>query len=146
MKQRGFVLIELLIVLVMIGIITSITLLKINSVMVTLDLDNAAKELVGDLRYIQQLSTNSGTGPFYSILFDPGTPSGYYIFLNTNGKKHVQFPTDIRINLPIPKQFSFGMNGYPPHGMTIYLQSGKEFRHVIIDSVGRVRIYNPNLH
>lgn len=147
MKQHGFVLIELLITFVLIGIMASVIMLQLNSFIIRQDIDNAAKALVGDLRWMQQLSINSGEGSNLYIIFYRTEPYGYFITLNRKIIKNVMFPQKVMIDWADTGDIYFGVNGYiyPRRGVTILLRNDREFRHIIIDKVGRVRIFNPNM-
>ena len=58
--EKGFTLIELILVIVILGIVGAIISLNFGG-LDTIRLDNAAKKLVADLRYAQQLAITTGT-------------------------------------------------------------------------------------
>lgn len=139
MKQKGVTLIEILVVSSIICILLTITIPRINDEVDKIDVDNIAKELVCDLRWMQQLAINSG-GVGYPRFIILNQPAGYCIIVNGNVVKKVVCPRRVRVYGQIPVAFSFSLTGFPTSGLSIYLESGKESRSVIIDTVGRIRI------
>ncbi|AFM42326.1 prepilin-type N-terminal cleavage/methylation domain-containing protein [Desulfosporosinus acidiphilus SJ4] len=56
MKERGFTLIEIMLVLAVIGIIATVTLPKYQAVMDYYHLESSAQTVIGQLRYAKQLA------------------------------------------------------------------------------------------
>ncbi len=138
-KEKGFTLIEVLLVISITCILAAVALPRVNTTFDVIDVENAAKELVCDLRWIQQLSLNCGGTGFPRLVVSP-SPPGYYIVVNSNTIKKVTFPRRVKISGSVPSTFTFGLAGFPSSPFSLSLQSGTESRSVIIDSVGRVRI------
>lgn len=99
-NERGFTLIELIIVIGIVGMVTTLGVLQLRTAMFQRELNQAASELVTDIRRMQQQSVNGGTfippanAPvtynFQLTLWDstvvavPGnTPNGYQLLNNT---------------------------------------------------------------
>lgn len=149
MKQRGVTFLELVICIGILGIIGSSTMLLLGQALRKQELTNASMLLVSDLRWLQQLSMNSGGELAYLLRFNEATPSGYCITANTKVIKTMIFPPSIRLYVPY-SMISFAPSGAPLTGaQTISLQSGTEsiWKYVILAPVtGRLRISNTMPH
>jgi len=148
-NQRGFGMVEVLIVLSVLGIIAGLAIPRFNSSISQRELDIAARELAADLRWMQQTSVNSSGGapslgiasdPLPSISFYTTSPYGYYITINSKTVKKNILPASVQITGNY-KTISFGINGYLNSPVTIKLRSGTYFKSVIVDAAGRVRIW-----
>ena len=145
MKQRGVTLIELVICIGVLGIIASTAIPKLGQSLAQQELESASLQLAADIRWLQQLSINAGSGTVsYRLLFNNSEPYGYYVTANTQVIKSFTFPKSIR--LPgSSAQIGFGLSGAPSGAQTISLQSIKlkTWKYVILAPVtGRVRISN----
>lgn len=149
MKQQGVTLLELIVCIGIIGLLASATMLVLGQSLQKQELESASLLLANDLRWLQQLSINSGNGvTSYILQFNKSEPS-YYIMANTKViKKHVFSPS---IKLYAPSTFiGFSLTGAPLIGaQTISLQSDKlqTWKYVILAPVtGRIRISDTNPH
>jgi len=143
-KEQGFTLIELIIVVAIIAIVTALAVPKMGDWLAEQDLNIAARELAADLRLVQQLSINcAGTTPEFYLINT--SPYGYVTALNT---KVIQpkrtFPRTVRVS-GSATTISFTNNGIPKQGkdMTIALArvDGRGTKRIIIQAqTGRVRI------
>ena len=144
-RRGGFSLLELLIVTAMIAMICGLGIMQLGETLAGNELSAAALELAADLRWMQQASVNSPAsagGPFYLLVFDNGTGSGYQITASTKSVKRSVFPASVRL-ANNPAKVSFNPSGSPSNAQSIALQSLslKKNRYVIIAAVtGRVRI------
>jgi len=143
MRQRGVTLIELVICIGLISMIASMAVLTLGQSLAKQELDSASRQLVADIRWLQQLSINSGGGTvIYRLLFNNSVPYGYYVIANTQVIKKITLPVSIRLAgnyVPI----DFGLSGAPTGAQTISLQSTKLkiWKYVVLAPVtGRVRI------
>ncbi|MEG6584046.1 pilus assembly FimT family protein [Dendrosporobacter sp. 1207_IL3150] len=148
MRQKGFTAIEVLIVIAILGLVAGIAVPRINHSMALIELDNAARELAADLRWLQQNSVNATAGssslgissdPIASLYFYTSSPYGYYITKNAVTIKKKIFPTTVEV-VGFYNKISFGTNGYIVTPVTINLRSGSVYKKVIVDAVGRIRI------
>ena len=143
-NQNGFTLIEMMMVIVIIAIVAALAVPKLGDTMARRDIDNAARQLAADLRWMQQLTVNSGGGAIPQMIFVPVEPYQYYVIVSSYSVKTVKLPTSVLVANP---SVSFNINGLPvsPNilGTTITLYSTKVAglsKQVIIDSMGRIRI------
>lgn len=141
--QRGMTLIELIICIGVFGIIASTAIPKLGHSLAKQELDGASRQLAADIRWLQQLSINAGSGTVsYRMLFNNSEPYGYYVTASTQVIKSFTFPLSVR--LPgSATQIGFGLSGAPSGAQTVSLQSTKlkTWKYVILAPVtGRVRI------
>ncbi len=143
--QRGMTLLEVVICIGILAILCSTALPTLGQSLASLELEGASLQLVGDIRWLQQLSSNASSSASYLLLFNPSEPSGYYVTENTKIVKRYTFPASVRF----PSTYSpiaFSTSGAPLMGaQTIALHSAKlqKWKYVILAPVsGRVRISN----
>lgn len=141
--QRGFTLIEVVVVIAVLGIIALMALPAMGNTLADRELENAAALIVAGLRKSQQDSIN--TAPpigFPSMYFDKASPSRYYITVNAKQTESVTLPSSVKIDKAPGDGIIFGINGYPQKPATITLSSTKtnKQKFVIIAATGRIRI------
>ena len=140
--QRGFTLIELVVVIAIIAIVAALAIPQLGDWRAQQDLDAAAREMAADIRLLQQITINSGgVSPIMS--FKTTAPYGYITSLNLTAiQPSRDFPATIILSSADPKTLTFGLSGAPMTAKTITLTrtDGKGQKQIIIDRVGRVRI------
>lgn len=147
MRQRGVTLIELVICIAVFSIIASMTIPTLGQSLAKQELESSSLQLAADIRWLQQLAINAGSGSVsYRLLFNNSQPYGYYVTANTHVLKKFNFPLSVK--LPgIPSIIGFGVSGAPSGAQTVSLQSTKlnTWKYVILSPVtGRVRISDSN--
>lgn len=150
--QRGFTLIELVIVIATITIMAALTVPRIESTLAQRELDNTARMLEADLRWLQQRCINTTPDTSFPIMkFKKTTvPNGYYITLGVDSIKSVSLPSSIVLS-GTPVTMSFGMNSTPvtdsqslPTTLLITSNKTTSKKYIIISTTGRIRISNTN--
>ncbi|CVK17805.1 pilus assembly FimT family protein [Sporomusa sphaeroides] len=142
--QSGFTFIEMLMVLAILALVTALAVPKLGDSTARREMDSASRQLAADLRWMQQLTINSGGEAIPRMVFASAEPYQYSVMVSGHSVKSVRLPASVFV---VNAVVSFNVNGLPvlPHGMgtTIKLNSRKITglsKQVIIDSVGRIRI------
>ena len=147
MRQHGVTLIELLICVGIISLFASMVIPTLGQSLAQQELESSGLQLVADIRWLQQLAINAGSGIVsYRLLFNNSQPYGYYVTANTQVIKKRTFPVSVRL-LGNPPQISFGLSGAPSGAQTVSLQSTKlkTWKYIVLAPVtGRVRISDSN--
>lgn len=141
--QRGFSIIEIVIVLSIAAILAAIAVLRTADSVSARELEDAAQQLAGDIRWTQQETVNRTAGmPTPVITF---YASGYSIEagLGNRLKPFTQFPASVQL-VGTPYPLTFTLEGKPAIGITLSLQQKSRpfrFRYIIVlQTTGRVRV------
>ena len=103
MNRRGFTLVELVIVIVVIGILSFVTTAAITTVIKSIQLNSAADKLVSDIRYAHTMANVTAT--WYGVSFEVNPVNRYSIFTtNTTGT------IDTIVNNPAKNGTAFTIN------------------------------------
>jgi prepilin-type N-terminal cleavage/methylation domain-containing protein len=146
--QRGFIFIEVLLVITVIGILATMAVPGLGRILADRELDGAARILASDLRYLQQLCMNTSPDDSFSqMIFRKAPPYGYIIAKGGKALKIVSFPNSVRLAWS-PSTMTFGLRGDPvndnrpaiPAKITLMSQRGNKFKYINIATTGRVRI------
>lgn len=142
--QRGSTLFELVIVIAIFAIVAAFAIPRLGESLAKRDLDNAARQLVGDIRWAQQLAVNSLEGEQPKMKFyELNSRYHYAIYVGTKAVRPVvTLPVTVRISNKV--DIDFRMDGKIVTGASIILQSTVNptlFRTIRIQMLtGRVRL------
>lgn len=137
---RGFTTIEVITIIAILSIITSIILPNFKITLDKYKIEIAARKLAKDLLYIQQKSICKKVK--YYIIFDQINKDNYKITSGFNLKK-IKLPPGVYIDWVNfdKKELGFSPTGAPEQGGTIALKSRSHTLYVVISvSTGRIRI------
>lgn len=143
--QKGFSLIEILIVAAVLSIFSVGAIPRIFAAMADQELQTFTTNLAADIRYLQQMSLNANgkNAPLYTLRFARGSTSSYYIIHDGNKAiKTVYLPKHVRMTGD-PDFILFSNKGAPRKGQKIefYNSNSDKFLYVYIaGATGRVRV------
>ena len=143
-NNRGFSLLELLLVVAIIGIMAAIAVPRFSNANAQRDLDNAARQLVVDLRWTSQMAANSVET--VKVVFVNVSPYGYRVVQGTAEiviKPTQSFPVTVLFPAAVGA-VSYDVYGKPTGGadISVTLQNTTgQTRTVSVDYLtGRVRM------
>lgn len=143
--QRGFSLIEVIIVTAILSIITAGAVPRIFAVMANQELQSFTVNLAADIRGMQQmaLNANGNTAPLYTLRFGRVGANSYYIIHNGyKAIKTVYLPKHVHVTGD-PDFIMFSNKGAPRRGQKIefYSSTSTNYLYVYITgATGRVRV------
>ncbi|WP_371371398.1 Tfp pilus assembly protein FimT/FimU [Sporomusa aerivorans] len=144
LQQDGFTLIEIVLLISILGVAAALAIPKLGTSIARYELDNTARQLMADLRWMQQLSINTGEGVIPRMTFSSSAPYSYSVTVSARSRKTVKLPASVSV---VNSYISFNTGGLPEEperfGTTVTLHSTKISglnRKIIIDSRGRVRM------
>lgn len=143
--QRGFSLIEVIIVAAVLGILAVGAVPRIFATMATQELHTFTANLAADIRYMQQMALNANgkNAPLYTLRFARGRESSYYIIHDGyKAIKTVYLPKHVKMTGD-PDYILFSNKGAPRKGQRIefYTSNAQLFSYVYIaGATGRVRV------
>lgn len=141
-KYRGFILLELLIVIALAGMLATLAIVPVNRTLADNELTGAAGMLVADIRSLQQMSVNGGDNAYKLCFINDATPR-YNLTAGAQTLRKVYFPSSVKLKGQ-PKDIAFRLDGMPVSGeQTVEIQSkvtGKSLFIKLAPVTGRVRI------
>lgn len=145
-NDRGFSLVEVMIVVVIIGVITALVLPDFNKLIGRYNLECAARELAVNVRVLQENAMRY-ENPDYKMGLTAG--SDYYLSNADTGStvnRRIKLPAGVELastNFSAKRPLAFAANGDPAYGpgtITLRDRASGVCRYVIIDFIGRVRV------
>ncbi|MBP2663160.1 MAG: hypothetical protein H6Q71_1108 [Firmicutes bacterium] len=141
-QKCGFILIELIIVMAIIGLLSAMAIPKMNQTVAENELDGAARLLAADIRGLQQMTINGGNTA-YKLRFINDTEPRYNFTAGPQTVRKVYLPNSVKM-MGYPVDIVFRLDGMPfIGGQTIELKSkvtGKSLYIKLAPVTGRVRI------
>ncbi|SDE84234.1 type II secretion system protein [Sporomusa acidovorans] len=143
--QKGFSLIEVIIVVALVGVLATGALPRIADTLANQELQTAAVNLAADIRSMQQLAMNANgdNSPLYTLRFSRDEHGSYYIIHNgRHAIKTVYLSRFVQVTGE-PDYIMFSNKGAPRRGQKIELKSIRHryFLYIYIaGATGRVRV------
>lgn len=142
-NSNGYSLIEIVIVIALLGLLSTVAFPNFKKTMARYKLEVAAYELAQNIRLTQQKSISEGIT--YKIVFDLNQKNSYQMLSFGRGK-FIELPSGIFFDWTtyseVNKTLSFNPSGAPNQGGTIAIVNGDDNTLYVIVSVatGRVRV------
>lgn len=142
-NRNGYTLIEVIMVIALLGLLSTIALPDFKKTMTKYKLEVAAYELAQNIRLTQQKSISEGIT--YKIVFDLNQKNSYQMLSSGRGKL-IKLPSGVFFDWTtyseVNKTLSFNPSGAPNQGGTIAIVNGDDNTLYVIVSVatGRVRV------
>jgi prepilin-type N-terminal cleavage/methylation domain-containing protein len=145
--KRGYTLVELMVILLILSIVTSIAVYDIGGFMAYTYIRTALRQIVSDIRFAQQMAVNEGRT--YYLTFDKNRDL-YTIKVTGHPMEVIIKRVYLKdgVNLLgtnfIGDEFHFTSLGAPSRGGEINLRDvrGRNYRITILPATGRVRVYD----
>lgn len=140
MQQKGFTMLEVLIVAAIIGILAALVIPRLGNSVAEQELTSSAQQMVSEIRYLQQITLNADN-QVYKMVFNINQ---YYIADGYNIRKTIALPGSVTIyGTPAEVTFNHYTGAATAQTKTIQLRSAplsKSLFVIINPNRGRVRI------
>lgn len=144
--EKGFTLIELIIVLLIISLITAAFLPFLARAKESMDLRTASSKLAADLRYVQQRCISGDTGGKAALILERA--ENRYIIKTSDENEIVELPSNIEIKyITIDEgdnsKVTFSKFGRPSKGGTVVLHNSfnRHYSIVVAPATGIIRVF-----
>ncbi len=141
-NEKGFTLLELIFIAVIVGILAAVVIPKMNSVS-SVDVFASASQVKSDIRFAQQLAMSKFMKT--RITFDDGSDYYFISYANSGGTIDKFLPPGSRAAFGADYSYEFNSSGEPTDiggfGWNIVISSGVQTKQVVMsDQTGRATI------
>jgi len=142
-NQKGFTIIELVIVIVILGLLATLVFPSAADIINNHRLESTAKEIVSDLRIAQQKAISKEAA--YRVIMNDESPltnpKNTYFIKEVNGETIKTVTLPVNIIFYVSHSFDFSISGETPN-RTIRLvnKNSNKAKYIIIYRTGRIRI------
>jgi len=135
-KESGYTIFEIIIVLVVMGIIGAVVGIRLSDYNTDITLDRAARQLISDVRYAQEMAMSGNRGVNFNIsgnTYNLTWSDGSVVMSTFNRGNTEGDMGELGVTLS-GSSFSFTRDGLPSSGISLSVSNGSDTRTITVNA------------